>query len=211
MKIALIGATGNAGSRILSELVSRGHTVTAIVRNPGNVPQGERITAVGVDGSMEALSAAISGHDAVVSSVKFLDLDPDILVPAVRNSGVKRYVVVGGAGSLMHPDGTLEVDQPGFPDVAKPNSQRGGYLLDVLKATDDLDWTYISPSRMFIPGERTGVFRTGTDHMLMKDGEPTSISFEDFALALADELENPQIRPQAFHDRVLTDRKALPP
>ena len=192
MKIALIGATGNAGSRILTELVSRGHSVTGIVRNPENVPSDDHVTAVGVDGSVQALAEAVAGHDAVVSSVKFLDLDPDVVIPAVQASGVKRYIVVGGAGSLKHPDGTLEVDQPGFPDVAKPNSLRGGYMLEALRATDDLDWTYISPSRMFIPGERTGAFRYGTDHMLMKDSAPTSISFEDFALALTDELETPK-------------------
>ena len=191
MKIALIGATGNAGSRILTELVSRGHSVTGIVRNRENVPSDDHVTAVGVDGSAQALAEAVAGHDAVVSSVKFLDLDPDVVIAAVQGSGVKRYIVVGGAGSLKHPDGTLEVDQPGFPDVAKPNSLRGGYMLEALQATDDLDWTYISPSRMFVPGERTGAFRYGTDHMLMKDGAPTSISFEDFALALTDELETP--------------------
>ena len=198
MKVALIGATGTAGSRILTELVSRGHSVTGIGRNLDKLQKNDGVQAAGVDGTEAALSAAISGHDAVVSSVRFLDLDPDILVPAVQHSGVARYVVVGGAGSLKHPDGTLEVDQPGFPDAVKPNSLRGGYLLEKLQATDDLEWTYISPPRMFVPGERTGVFRYGNDEMLMKDGAPTSISFEDFAMALVDELENPKHVRQRF-------------
>jgi len=192
MKVALIGATGKAGSRVLAELVQRGHTVTAIVRHPENVETSDQVTAHGVDGSKQALVDAIRGHDVVVSSVRFVDLDPDILVPAVQESGVKRYLVVGGAGSLLHPDGTQEVDQPGFPDVAKPNSNRGTDLLNLLKASSDLDWTFISPPRMFIPGERTGEFRYGKDHMLMKGDQPTSISFEDFAIALVDEMEKPE-------------------
>ncbi len=198
MKVALIGATGKAGSRVLAELVQRGHTVTAIVRHPENVETSDKVTAHGVDGSKQALIDAIRGHDAVVSSVRFVDLDPDILVPAVQESGVGRYLVVGGAGSLLHPDGTQEVDQPGFPDVAKPNSNRGTDLLNLLKASSDLDWTFISPPRMFVPGERTGKFRHGKDHMLMKDDQPTSISFEDFAIALVDEMEKPEHVRQRF-------------
>jgi hypothetical protein len=147
---------------------------------------------------MQALADAIRGHEAVISSVRFVDLDPEILVPAIMESGVKRYLVVGGAGSLLHPDGMQGVDHPGFPEPAKPNSRRGGDLLDMLKASSNLDWTFISPPRMFVPGERTGIFRFGKDHMLMKDGQPTSISFEDFALALVDELENPKYIRQRF-------------
>lgn len=192
MKVAVIGATGKAGSCVLEELIARGHEVTAIVRNPERVPDTAGVTARGTDSSEADLRDAVSGHDAVVSSVRFVDLDPEVLLPAVRGSGVKRYVVVGGAGSLLHPDGTLEVDQSGMPPPARANSLRGGEFLDMLKEVDDLDWTYISPSRMFVPGERTGSFRYGKDHMLMKDGQPTSISFQDFAIAVADELETPE-------------------
>jgi len=193
MKVALVGATGNAGARILKELLDRGHSVTAIVRNPEKVPAHERVTAVGTDSSEASLAAAMAGHDAVVTSVRFVDLAPEVLVPAVRKSGVKRYVVVGGAGSLLHPDGIQEAMRPEFPEPFRPNSLRGGDLLDLLRATDDLDWTFISPPRFFKPGERTGKFRYGKDHMLMDEsGQPTSISFEDFALALVDELEKPK-------------------
>ena len=159
MKVALIGATGKAGSRVLDELVSRGHQVTAIVRNPERVPQSAGVTARGVDGSQAVLAAAIRGHDAVVSSARFVDLDPDILVPVVKASGVKRYVVVGGAGSLLHPDGVQEVDQPGFPDVAKPNSRRGTDLLNLLKASPELEWTFISPPRGFVRALRAKLAR----------------------------------------------------
>jgi len=199
MKVALIGATGKAGSRVLKELLDRGHEVTAIVRHPEKVPAHPKVTAVGTDGSEASLAAAIRGHDAVVSSVRFVDLDPEILVPAVRNSGVGRYLVVGGAGSLRHPDGIEEARRPEFPEFARPNSLRGGDLLDMLKATSDLDWTFISPPRMFVPGERTGKFRYGKDDMLMDaEGKPTSISFEDFALAVVDELEKPAHLRQRF-------------
>jgi len=192
MKVALIGATGNAGSRVLAELLSRGHEVTAIARHPDKVPPHERMKAVGTDGSEASLAAAIRGHDAVVSAVRFVDLVPEILVPAVKASGVKRYVVVGGAGSLLHPDGIDEAEQPGFPPPAKPNSLRGKDLLEMLKKSPELDWTYISPSRFFRPGERTGKFRYGKDHILFDAEGVSAISFEDFALALVDELEKLQ-------------------
>lgn len=199
MRVALIGATGKAGSRVLKELLDRGHEVTAIVRHPENVPAHPKVKAAGTDGSEASLAAAIKGHDAVVSSVRFVDLDPEILLPAVQKSGVKRYLVVGGAGSLLHSDGIEEARRPDFPEFARPNSLRGGDLLNMLKATTDLDWTFISPPRGFVPGERTGKFRYGKDHMLMNaDGNPTSISFEDFAIALADELEKPQYLRQRF-------------
>lgn len=198
MKVALIGASGKAGSRVLKELADRGHEVTALVRNSDNVADLPGVNAVAVSGDGSDLAEKIAGHDAVISSVRFVDLDPDVLLPAIKASGVKRYLVVGGAGSLMHPDGVIEVEQPGFPDVAKPNSIRGGYLLDQLKASEGLDWTYLSPPRMFVPGERTGTFRYGKDDMLMKDGAPTSISFEDFALALVDELEKPEHTGERF-------------
>lgn len=198
MKVALIGATGKAGSKILNELVNRGHTVTAIARNVESIAATDQVTPQSVDGSGGQIQVAISGHDAVVSSVRFVDLDPDILIPAVVASGVPRYVVVGGAGSLLHPDDTREIDQPGTPEAIKPNSQRGGEMLDALKQIDAPDWVFISPPRMFIPGERTGVFRYGKDHMLMKDGAPTSISFDDFAIVVVDEIEEPKHHKERF-------------
>ncbi len=199
MKVALIGATGKAGSRVLKELLDRGHAVTAIVRHPENVAAHPRVTAMGTDGGEASLAAAVRGHDAVVSSVRFVDLAPEILLPAILKSGVRRYVVVGGAGSLLHPDGIEEARRPEFPEAFRANSLRGGDLLDMLKATADLDWTFISPPRMFMPGERTGRFRYGNDHMLMTgEGEPTRISFEDFAMALVDELEAPRHLRQRF-------------
>ena len=192
MKVALIGATGNAGSRVLTELLDRGHTVTAVVRNPDRVAASDKVAARGVDGSSQSLAAALRRHDAVISSARFVDLLPEILLPAVLASGVKRYLVVGGAGSLAHPDGIEEADQPTFPDVAKPNSKKGKELLEGLRKTDGLDWTFVSPPRFFRAGERTGKFRYGKDDMLMTAEGPTSISYEDMAFAIVDELEQPK-------------------
>lgn len=189
MKVALIGATGKAGSRILTELVNRGHIVTAIVRNAERVPVSDKVVARGIDGSAAQIAQAVRGHDAVISSVRFIDLLPEILLAAIVDSGVKRYLIVGGAGGLIHPDGIEEVNQPTFPDFAKPNSLKGMELLESLKATPDLDWTFISPPRFFVAGERTATFRYGKDQMLMSADGPTSISYEDMAVAIVDALE----------------------
>lgn len=191
MRIAVVGATGKAGTQITRELTARGHHVTGIVRHPERMPVGPLTSAIGTDSTRDSLAAAIRGHDAVVTSVRFADLDPDVVVPAVVDSGVKRYVIVGGAGSLIGPDGIMEYDNPAFPPSFRPNSVRGGYMLDLVRTTA-LDWTYISPSRMFVSGQRTGIFRYGRDHLLMNADGDSRISFEDFAIAVADELERPQ-------------------
>lgn len=191
MNVALIGATGNAGSRILAELANRGHSVTAIVRNPGQVPPLPGVTATKGDANDQAgLTELLNGHDAVISSVMFIASDPAKLIGAVRASGVKRYLVVGGAGSLEVAPGLKVVDTPDFPTEYKEEALAGGVFLDALRGTDDLDWTFLSPSAMFVPGERTGKFRLGTEQLLVNE-EGSSISFEDYAVALVDELEKP--------------------
>jgi putative NADH-flavin reductase len=189
--IALIGASGNAGSRILKELSERGHRVTAIVRHPDKVAKLAHVTAVQADVFDQAgLAAVLRGHDAVISAVHFTASDPQILIDAVRASGVKRYIVVGGAGSLEVAPGQLLVNQPDFPSIYKAEATQGGVFLDLLRKVTDLDWTFISPSAMFVPGARTGVFRLGKDQLLT-NAQGSSISFEDFAVALVDELEKP--------------------
>jgi len=196
MHVALIGATGNAGSRILNELVQRGHSVTAIVRDALRVPALPRVEAVSRDVSDEAgLVAALRSHDAVISSVPFDGTDPAKLIAAVRTSGVKRYLVVGGAGSLEIalgeiPLGLKLVDAPNFPAAYKKEATAGCDFLDQLKGEAELDWTFLSPAAMFVPGERTGVFRLGLDKLLA-NAQGSKISFEDFAVALVDELEKP--------------------
>jgi len=198
MKVALIGASGNAGSRILNELVAHGHIVTAIVRHPENVPPDPKVSATKGDVFDQAgLAALLKGHDAVVSAVHFTASDPHKLIEAVRASGVKRYLVVGGAGSLEVAPGVKLIDTPEFPAAYKAEAAAGAAFLDLLRPEKDLDWTFLSPSALFTAGERTGKFRIGKDQLLTAD-KGSSISFEDFAIALADELEKPQHSRQRF-------------
>ena len=196
--VALIGASGNAGSRILKELSDRGHRVTAIARHPDKVAKLPGVTAVKADVFDKAgLAAALRGHDAAISAVHFTASDPQILIDAVRAAGVKRYFVVGGAGSLEVAPGKLLVDQPDFPEAYKAEATRGGVFLDLLKKVTDIDWTFLSPAAMFVPGTRTGKFRLGKDQLLAS-AQGSSISFEDFAIAMVDELEKPAHTRQRF-------------
>jgi Putative NADH-flavin reductase len=197
-RIALIGASGNVGSRLLKELSERGHRVSAIVRSPEKIPALPGVTAVAGDvNDGSGLAALLAGHDAVVSSTRFIDTPFDILIEAVRASGLKRFLVVGGAGSLEVAPGQRLVDQPDFPAEYKAEALRGAEFLDLLKTTGDLDWTFLSPSALFVPGERTGKFRLGKDQLLTTD-KGSSISYEDFAIAMADEIENPKHVRQRF-------------
>ena len=200
MKIALIGATGNIGTRVLNEALSRGHTVTAIVRNPEKVPLHANATAVAGDvHDPAALAGLLAGHDAVVSAVHFLATDLEKLVAGVKQSGVKRWVVVGGAGSLEVAPGLKLVNAPGFPDAYKDEATKGGVFLDLLKSSaGDLDWSFLSPSALIVPGERTGKFRLGRDQLLKDANGDSKISMEDYAIALVDELEQPKHVRQRF-------------
>ena len=198
MKIALIGASGNVGSRIAAELSRRGHEITAIARKAAKISTlpGVKPTAVDI-ANTEALVPVLKGHAAVISSVHFVDSDPDQLIRAVNAAGVPRYLVVGGAGSLQVAPGKLLVDSPDFPKEYETEARAGGVFLDRLRAEKDLNWTFLSPSALFTAGERTGNFRFGKDTLLI-NGKGSSISFEDFAIALADEVEKPKHPRQRF-------------
>lgn len=192
MKVALIGASGQAGSRLLAELSARGHSVTAIARNPEKIATLTRVTAVKGDVyDKPGLAALIKGHDAVISSVHYTASDPALILQAVLESGVKRYFVVGGAGSLEVAPGVRLIDTPEFPALYKAEASKGGEFLELLRNTaGDLEWTFLSPAAIFVPGERTGKFRLGKDQLLTHD-KGSSISFEDYAIAAVDELEKP--------------------
>jgi uncharacterized protein len=192
MKVALIGASGQAGSRLLAELSARGHAITAIARHPEKIAALPGVTAVKGDVDDKAgLVPLITGHDAVISSVHYTASDPALILQAVRESGVKRYFVVGGAGSLEVAPGVRLVDTPQFPAAYKAEATKGGEFLELLRTTaSDLDWTFLSPAAMFVAGERTGKFRLGKDQLLTHD-KGSSISFEDYAIAAVDELEKP--------------------
>lgn len=199
MKIALIGATGFIGSRLLAELTSRGHQVTAIVRNPEKVAPGAGITAKKGDVyDKDGLATLLAGHDAAISAVHFSASDPATLLAAVKQSGVKRYLVVGGAGSLEVAPGVKLFDTPEFPAIYLDEARKGGTFLDLLKGESGLGWTFLSPSAVIAPGERTGQFRLGKDQLLVDGTGQSRISAEDYAIALVDELEKPAHVRQRF-------------
>jgi putative NADH-flavin reductase len=192
MKIAVIGASGNAGSRIIAELARRGHQITAIARNPERIAGHANVTpAKGDVMDQSGLARLVTGHDAAISSVHFLASDPVKLIAAAKESKVGRYLVVGGAGSLEVAPGVRLVTTPAFPVAYKAEAEAGGAFLDLLRAETELNWTFLSPSAVFVAGQRTGQFRLGTDQLLTAADGKSSISFEDFAVALADEIERP--------------------
>ena len=192
MKIAVIGASGNAGSRITAELARRGHAVTAIARNPERIAALANVTATKGDlMDQAALTGLLAGHDAAISSVHFLASDPAQAdrggegfegrpLPRRRRCGQPR----SGPG---RPAG----DHPRLSRGIQGRSREGGAFLDLLRAEKELNWTFLSPSALFTAGERTGRFRLGTDQLLTASDGKSWISFEDFAVALADEIERP--------------------
>jgi uncharacterized protein len=196
--VALIGASGRAGSAILKELSDRGHKVTAIARNTEKIAALPNVTAKQGDVfDKNGLIALLKGHDAVISAVHFSASDAKTLIEAARASGAKRYLVVGGAGSLEIAPGKRLVDQPDFPAGYKPEALKGAEFLGLLKGETQLDWTFLSPSALFVPGERTGKFRLGKDALLSND-KGSSISFADYAIAMVDEIEKPAHSRQRF-------------
>ena len=199
LRIAVIGATGNIGQRIVQEALARGHSVTGIARHPESLASRERLTLIAGNASRpETISPLLSGHDAVVSSIHFTDSDITLLVEAVRASGAKRYLVVGGAGSLEVGPGQRVIDQPDFPALYKSEASKGVEALEYLRSVDDLDWTFLSPSAVIEPGLRTGVMRLGQDQLLVGADGTSRISMEDYAVAMLDEIETPQYVQQRF-------------
>jgi uncharacterized protein len=213
MNVLLYGATGNAGSRILTELLSRGHHVTAIVRPGGRTPpaapnltlrRGDLEDEQSIVQALRATSA-----DAVVSAYAppFSDVDQLVSVTsrliagaaqaAIGQTKAPRLLVVGGAGSLEVAPGVALIDAPDFPPAWKPIAAAHAKALDTLRKSS-IDWTYLSPSALFAPGPRTGTFRLAQDTLLADSSGKSSISMEDYAIALVDELERPQHRRQRF-------------
>jgi putative NADH-flavin reductase len=213
MHVALIGATGRIGSRILNEAVSRGHTVTAISRHPGNVPANPKVTSVAGDlDDPDAIAKAIKGRDAVICSYgpgaekssqpEAYDLYVKAgkgLIAAVKAAGIRRVLVVGGAASLKTPAGVELLDSPDWPAVFQKYAPKGlREIMYMLKKEPDLDWVFLSPSTFIAPGERTGKFRIGKDHLLFGPDGQSRISMEDYAVAMVDELESPKHHSERF-------------
>jgi putative NADH-flavin reductase len=198
-KIAIIGATGRAGSQLLEEALRRGHSVTAIARDTSKIDAREGVVSKAVDAlDAAALQAAIAGHDVVISAAHFATLPASAVVGPVKKAGVKRLLVVGGAGSLLLPDGVRVIDSEGFPEAYKAEASAGAEFLANLREERDLDWTFLSPSAEFVEGERTGKFRIGQDDLLVSSEGRSWITFADYAIAMLDEVEAPKHSRQRF-------------
>jgi uncharacterized protein len=199
MKVALIGASGRVWSRLATELLRRGHQVTGIVRKPGEIAARPGMTVKQGDATnASALAAVIAGHDAVISASRFQTSDPKALLAALRSANVSRLLVVGGAGSLAVAPGKALMNAADFPEAFKAEATAGAQFLEALRQEHDLDWTFLSPSANFAPGERTGTFRLGGDELLVDANGKSWISMEDFAVAMVDELEHPRHRARRF-------------
>lgn len=211
-KVALIGATGFVGSHLLQELLDRGYKVTALARSVDKVQaKSDRLKTVAVDvTNLDALTEVLKGSDIVLSAYNPGWTNPDIyndfikgsetIQQAVKNAGVKRYVVIGGAGSL-YIDGKQIVDGADFPASIKPGATAARDYLNELKNETELDWTMFSPAinmHQGIKTGRTGKYRLGTEEPVFdKDGESV-LSVEDLAVAVVDELENHKFPRQRF-------------
>ena len=198
-KIAIIGATAPAGSQLLEEALRRGHSVTAIARNTDKLAVRPGVSVKQVDAlDAEALQQAISGSDVVISAAHFATLPASAVIGPVKKAGVKRLLVVGGAGSLLLPGGTRVIDSEGFPEAYKAEASAGATFLEALRQEQELDWTFLSPSAEFVETERTGTFRLGQDDLLVSREGRSWISFADFAIAMIDEVETPKHSRQRF-------------
>ncbi|MDR0281038.1 MAG: NAD(P)-dependent oxidoreductase [Paucimonas sp.] len=198
-KIAIIGATGRAGSQLLEEAVRRGHSVTAIARNPAKLEGRAGVTPVALDiKDGAALQQALSGHDVVLSAARFSGIPAETLLGPAKKAGVKRVLVVGGAGSLLLPDDSRVIDSPDFPEAYKAEASAGAVYLETLRQEKELDWTFLSPSAEFVEGERTGSYKLGKDHLLIGAGGKSWITFADYAIAMLDEVEKPAHSRQRF-------------
>lgn len=209
MKIALIGATGFVGSAVLAELLARGHHVLALTRDPARLAVREGVEARRAD-ALDAVSvaAALQGADAVVSAFNAGWGNPNLyedflrgsqaIVAGVRQAGVPRLLVVGGAGSLYVAPGVQLVDTPEFPAQWKAGALAAREALNLLRAQTELDWSFVSPPAHLVPGERRGSYRLGSDALLVDAQGHSGISVADLAVAIADELEAPKHSRQRF-------------
>ena len=212
--VVLIGATGFVGSAILNELLSRGHKVTAVVRNAAKLPKNDNLTAVEEDvANVDAIANIAKGMDAVISAYnpgwtnpqmgKINDENYPKILEAVKKSGVQRLLIVGGAGTLFVKPGVRVVDTGVIPDaIIDAVRSLGNFYLNVLTKEHDLDWVFFSPAGAFEDadkGKRTGKFRLGKDDLIVDPATGTShISVQDYAIAMVDELEKPAHHKERF-------------
>ena len=212
MKLVLFGATGNVGRRIAAEAANRGHTVVGVVRDPAAVESPDpRVTLVRGDATDAAsVASVVRGADAVVSAISprpnprglpqpRLAENARALIAGLREAGVKRVLYVGGASTLEIAPGRQLLDDPSFPELYKAEALEGREALGIWRGeAQGLDWTFLSPAVEIGPGERTGKYRTTGEQILFDANGKSFISFEDYAVAVLDELERPQHVGQRF-------------
>lgn len=201
-KVAVIGATGFVGTQVVNELTNRGYEVEAIVRDASKVQQNEKVTAKSVDvNNVDELAEALKGNDAVISSFNAGWTNPNLyddflngsinIEKAVEKSGVKRFITVGGAGSL-YIEGNQLVDSPEFPAEYKAGATAARDYLNKIKENNTLDWTFFSPAiemHQGTAGIRVGKYRTSLENPVFDENGRSILSVEDVAVALVDELE----------------------
>ena len=204
MKIALIGATGFVGAPVLAELLARGHQVSALARTPSKIAPQPSLSVVAADVLDAAqVAQAVAGHDAIISAYNPGWGEPQIhdlflqgsqaILDGAKQAGVKRVLVVGGAGSLFVAPGLQLVDTPEFPAAYKQGALAARELLNQLQGESALDWSFVSPPIALALGERTGQYRLGADELLTGQGDqPAGISVPDLAVAIVDEIEQPR-------------------
>jgi putative NADH-flavin reductase len=200
MKIALIGATGFVGKDLLQEAISRGHSVTALVRNIDKVEKCDGVKAVKADVlDVADLAEKLKGHDVVLSAYNPGWGVPNIqavhvkaskaISEATKKAGLKRLIVVGGAGSLLNQEGKQFVDGPDFPAEYREGALGARQALNDLKAENGLDWSFVSPPFALVPGPRTGTYRLGKDNPVFNAEGHSTVSAADLAVAILDEAE----------------------
>ncbi len=205
MNIVVYGATGNAGSEIVKELLARGHKVTGVARDVSSLKAEQGLTAKTDDlSNVDAIAAIIKGADAVVSAYQPPADNTDTLIDvtkrqieAVKKAGGTRLLVVGGAGLLEVAPGVTLIKSGHLPAEYMPIATSHEKALGVLRASD-INWTYLSPAAYFVPGERTGKFRLGTKELIADANGDSRISFADYAIALVDEIEKPAHERSSF-------------
>ncbi|MFD0768228.1 NAD(P)-dependent oxidoreductase [Bacillus sp. CGMCC 1.60114] len=206
MKLVVVGATGNIGKQIIEEALTRGHEVTAIVRDASRVETAhEHLHVVTGDiFNVDSIAKEAANHDVLISAFgpkhgedeKLVEATHSLL-QAAKQAGVSRLVAVGGAGSLEVAPGLQVVDTPAFPAEWKSIAFAHRDALEVYKQSD-FNWTNLSPAAMIEPGERTGKYVTGTDQLLTDENGDSRITIPNYAVALLDEVENPQFPRQRF-------------
>ncbi|AIG25684.1 NAD(P)-dependent oxidoreductase [Brevibacillus laterosporus] len=206
MKIAIIGATGRAGKLIMQEALQRGHEVTAIVRDASKLDQNQKVAVLQKD-IFDLTTQDVNKFDVVVNSFgakpgeEHLHVEAgNVLIEALKNAPQTKLFVVGGAGSLFVDEAkTVRLfETPEFPKEYLATATNQGKNLEILKQSNLPQWTFLSPSAMFEPGERTGRYQKGEDNLLVNAKGESSISMEDYAIAVLDELENPQFVNKRF-------------